>query len=201
MNATALSNRQQKTRLIFLNALLRLVIEKGLDRVTVTDIANEAGYGRWTFYQYFKSPEDAAWAAFVHWMTQLDTYLVSAVQHLESPYREYESWRIIFQAFQQQTRFFSRLDSIITSEWHARAKEFLIQQFLQHLRDGHFRLMDGVRPEIAARLYALCGSDYGATGILGTDTGIREYGAAGGRVFHIYLQSSPAKIYDINNMC
>lgn len=91
MTSQILSNRQQKTRLAFMNALLRLVIEKGLDRVTVTDIANEANYGRWTFYQYFKSPEEAAWEAFVHWMTQLDTYLVSAVQHLDSPYREYES--------------------------------------------------------------------------------------------------------------
>lgn len=39
------------------------------------------------------------------------------------------------------------------SERHARGKEFLIQQFLQHIKEGHFALMDGVRPEIAARLY------------------------------------------------
>src|ERR1700753_2430898 len=115
MNDKPLSHRQQKTRLAFMTALLRLVIEKGLDQITVTDIANEANYGRWTFYQYFKSPEDAAWATFVHWMTQLDRYLVSAVQHLESPQREYESWRIIFHAFQQQTPFLMRLDSIIVS--------------------------------------------------------------------------------------
>lgn len=154
MNEKPLSNRQQKTRLAFINALLRLVIEKGLDQVIVTDIANEANYGRWAFYQYFDSREDVAWATFVHWMTQLDIYLVLVVQHLESPYREYESWRIIFQAF-QQTSFLMRLDSIMTSKWHAPAKEFLIQQFLQHLYNGHFALMEGVRPEIAARLYVV----------------------------------------------
>lgn len=148
-----LSNRQQKTRLAFMQALMRLFLEKGLDQISVTDIANEANYGRWTFYQYFDSREDVAWATFIYWMTQLDTYVVAAVQHLESPQREYESWRIIFQEFHRQRSFFTRLDSVMTSEWYARAKEFLTQQFLGHLQAGHFKLMEGVRPEIAARLY------------------------------------------------
>jgi AcrR family transcriptional regulator len=154
-NNTPLSPRQQKTRLAFMSALLRLVIARGLDRITVTDIADEANYGRWAFYQYFESKEDAAWATFVYWMKQLDAHLINAVQHLESPYREYESWRLIFQAFYQQKHFFMRLDSTLMSLWRTRAKEFLVQQFLGHLRSGHFRLMEGVRPEIAARLYVV----------------------------------------------
>jgi AcrR family transcriptional regulator len=148
-----LSRRQQQTRLAFMHALLRLVTERGLDQISVTDIANEADYGRWTFYQYFASKEDAAWATFVHWMTMLDAHLVQAVQHLPSPQREYESWRILFSAFEQQKVFLLRLDSVITSAWHARAKEFLVQQFLDHIQAGRFALMDDVRPEIAARLY------------------------------------------------
>src|SRR5690349_12226454 len=150
-----LSKRQQKTRLTFMNAFLRLVIEHGLDKISVTDIANEANYGRWAFYQYFESKEDVAWATFVYWMTQLDAHLIAAVKHLDSPQREYESWRIIFQAFYQQRSFFTRLDSLVVTKWYAQAKEFLVQQFLQHLREGHFVLMDGVRPEIAARLYVV----------------------------------------------
>lgn len=138
-----------------MNAFLRLVVEHGLDRITVTDIASEANYGRWTFYHYFESKEAIAWATFVHWMTQLDAHLIAAVKHLDSPRREYESWRIIFQAFQQRKAFLMRLDSLIASRWHRRAKEFLIQQFLQHVYDGHFALMAGVRPEIAARLYVV----------------------------------------------
>lgn len=153
MHNKPLSKRQQKTHLALMEAFLRLVIERGFDQITVTDITNEAEYGRWVFYQYFESKEDVAWAAFKHWMTQLDSFLVASVQHLESPQREYESWRLIFQAFHQQRDFFTRLDSVIVSKWYVRAKEFLIQQFLQHLHDGHFALMDGIRPEIAARLY------------------------------------------------
>jgi AcrR family transcriptional regulator len=152
---TSLSNRQQKTRLALLNALLRLVVEHGLDHITVTDIANEANYGRWTFYQYFESKEEAAWAAFVHWMTALDRMVLDAVSHLPSPQREYESWRIIFRAFHQQKPFIMRLESLIASEWRVRAKEFLITQFTGHVDAGHFTLMPGVRPEIAARLYVV----------------------------------------------
>lgn len=51
MNEKPLSSRQQKTRLAFINALLRLVVEKGLDQVTVIDIANEANYGRATYLE------------------------------------------------------------------------------------------------------------------------------------------------------
>jgi AcrR family transcriptional regulator len=153
MSLQTLSKRQEKTRLAFMNALLRLLLKSGLDHITVTDIANEADYGRWTFYQYFESKEDVAWATFVYWMTELDSYLVAAVGQLQSPRREYESWRIIFNAFHEQKAFFTRLDSAMMSIWRFRAKEFLIEQFLAHLRAGNFALMDGVRPEIAARLY------------------------------------------------
>jgi AcrR family transcriptional regulator len=150
-----LTKRQEKTRLAFMQALLRLLLKSSLDHITVTEIANEADYGRWTFYQYFESKEDVAWATFVYWMTELDNYLIAATKHLESPQREYESWRIIFSAFHEQRAFFSRLDSVMVSIWHFRAKEFLVEQFLEHLHQGHFTLMETIRPEIAARLYVV----------------------------------------------
>lgn len=153
MTEQALSRRQQKTRLVFMNALVRLIVQKGLDQITVTDIANEANYGRWAFYQYFESKEDVAWATFVHWMTQLDAHLIERTQRLEAPQREYESWRIIFRAFYDQREFFTKLDSVMVSKWRQRAKEFLVRQFTQHLYAGRFALMPGVRPEVAARLY------------------------------------------------
>jgi len=153
MDNVVRTKQQQKTRLAFINACVRLIIERGFDRITVTDIANGADYGRWAFYQYFESKEDVAWAAFEYWMTQLDQTLVQAVLHLDYPRREYESWRLIFRAFYEQRTFLTRLDSLRVSIWRERAKELLIKQFLQHLNSGQFALMQGVRPEIAARLY------------------------------------------------
>ncbi|GAB4511800.1 MAG: hypothetical protein OHK0046_10400 [Anaerolineae bacterium] len=155
MDEATLSRRQQKTRLAFMNALLRLLAERGLDQITVTDIANEANYGRWAFYQYFSSKEHVAYATFVHWMNTLDAHLILAVQDLESPYREYQSWRLLFQAFDQHRAFLMRIGSAVASEWRVQVKEFLIDQFLGHLLAGRFALMAGVRPEIAARLYVV----------------------------------------------
>ncbi|MBC8098923.1 MAG: TetR/AcrR family transcriptional regulator [Armatimonadetes bacterium] len=155
MNHPPFTNRQQKTRLALLNAFSCLIAQRDFAKISVTDIANEAGYGRWTFYQYFASKEDIAYATFVHWMTQLDTALMAQVTGLASPQREYESWRIIFQAFQYQRISLIRLLSVVERAWYERAKEFLVQQFLGHLVAGHFTLMSGVRPEIAARLYVI----------------------------------------------
>lgn len=155
MTSKTLSKRQEKTRLALMKAFLTLIVRDGFDQISVTEIAEAADYGRWTFYQYFDSKEDMAWQCFVYWMLQLDRYLVEAVQGLESPAREYESWRLIFYAFQAQNDFFSKLGSIWFSLWHKKAKEFLIEQFLQHLNTGTFKLMEGVRPHIAARLYVV----------------------------------------------
>jgi AcrR family transcriptional regulator len=145
------SPRQQKTRHLFLEALVRLVMRDGLTKITVTDIANEANYGRWTFYQYFESKEDAAWQAFVFWMNALDAQLIAAVQYLPWPRREYQSWRLIFQALDTQRAFFARLGEV--GIWRTRAKEFLIEQFLGHVRANRFALMPNAEPEIAVRLY------------------------------------------------
>lgn len=153
---STLSKRQQKTRILLMDALLRLVVEHGLDNITVTDITHAANYGRWVFYQYFESKEDAALQAFSYWMDQLDVMLIQAVSHLPTPEREYRSWQLIFTAFQQQAPFLMRLDSVLQSRWRNYAKEFVISQFLEHLKVGRFALMEGVRPEIAARLYVTC---------------------------------------------
>ncbi|MDX2163049.1 MAG: TetR/AcrR family transcriptional regulator [bacterium] len=147
------SPRQHKTRLAFMNALMRLVAAHGFDSVTVTDIAHEARYGRWTFYQYFTSKEDAAYQTFLTWMADLDRQVIRAVEGMESPRREYESWRVIVRACQGQRAFLMRLNAARLSAWREQAKEFLIAQFLTHMLAGRFALIDGVRPEISARLY------------------------------------------------
>ncbi len=155
MDHTVLSKRAQKTRLAFMNAALYLIAERGFDRVTVTDIADAADYGRWTFYQYFESKEEAVFSAFIHWMDHLDSSLIESVKDLDFPQREYASWRIIFQVCAQHRAFLLQLNHAEFAPWRVRIKEYLIQQFLGHIQAGRFALMDGVRPEIAARLYVV----------------------------------------------
>jgi AcrR family transcriptional regulator len=146
-------HQKQKTRLAFMRAILRLLQTRTFDQITVTDIANEADYGRWTFYQYFTSKEEAAYETFVYWMDDLDQQVVAAVQGLDSPMREYTSWQLLFAAFYEHQAFLMELQRGADILWHRQAKDYVIEQFSQHLYAGRFRLMEGVRPEIATRLY------------------------------------------------
>ncbi|MBR1741234.1 MAG: TetR/AcrR family transcriptional regulator [Lachnospiraceae bacterium] len=59
--AKELTNRQKgaiETRKKILEAARRAILEKGFDRVSVSDIAKEAGVATGSFYTYFKRKED-----------------------------------------------------------------------------------------------------------------------------------------------
>jgi len=53
-----IDRRVNRTRRQLRQALMTLVLEKGLDAVTIEDITNEADVGRTTFYLHYKDKED-----------------------------------------------------------------------------------------------------------------------------------------------
>ncbi len=147
--------RQQKTRLDFLEAALQLVVEHGYDALTVAAIADRANYGRSTFYNYFNDKDDVVWALFEHYMGMLDAHIIASVEHLPSPEREYASWQIIFRNIELQKDFFLRMEIGATLKIRQIMKEFLIQQFEGHLKAGRFSLMTEVPPELASRYFVV----------------------------------------------
>ena len=160
MTKNPTGRRRQKTRLLFIQAFLRLIAVRDFEEITVTEIANEASYGRWIFYQYFHNKEDIAYAAFAQWMTQLDALVIDSVQGLDSPLREYRSLRILFGEFAKQKWFFRRMADSMTSSGRSQVRELLTEQFRGHLRAQRFSLMlPSVEPEIGARLYVVCGME------------------------------------------
>ena len=50
--------RVQRTRMILLDALRTLLMERGYERLTIQAILDRAGVGRATFYTHFKSKDD-----------------------------------------------------------------------------------------------------------------------------------------------
>jgi AcrR family transcriptional regulator len=147
--------RQEQTRLDFLNAALLLVLEKGYDALTVSAIVRRANYGRSTFYAYFNDKEGVVWALFEHYMGALDEHIIASVQHLESPLREYRSWQIIFTNIEAQREFFLQMEVQATLTLRQIMKDYLIRQFEGHLRAGRFSLLTDVPPEIAARFFVV----------------------------------------------
>lgn len=61
--ATGRARKKAVTRKTLADAALRLAMERGLDGVTVEDIADAAGVSRRTFSNYFTNKEDAVLAA------------------------------------------------------------------------------------------------------------------------------------------
>ena len=142
---------KHRTRAAFLTAGLELILEKGYDAVSVSDIAQLADYGRSTFYLHFRDKEDLVWTLLKNQMAQLDQQVVTAVAGLPSPQREFHAWEIIFATIDAQRPFFLQLDSDLSRRLRQMQKECLIENFARQLRDGVFSLLLDVPPEIGAR--------------------------------------------------
>jgi len=86
MTSTGLRERKkQETRQGLRSAALRLTAERGLDRVTVEDIAQVADVSVRTFFNYFPSKEEAVIGAEPESMEQIKA-LISARPVDEEPF-------------------------------------------------------------------------------------------------------------------
>lgn len=143
--------RSAQIRLDFLNAAAELIMERGYDDVTVTEIAQRADYGRSTFYLHFQDKEDLVWQMLQHHMYLLDQRIRASVAQMESPLREWRAWQIIFAEIDQKRAFFLRLDGEMSRRLRQQQKDFLILGFEQQLREGHFSLLLDVPPDLGSR--------------------------------------------------
>lgn len=70
--------KREETTARLKDAAIALFLKKGYDATTVDDIAHEADVSRRTFFHYFKSKEDVAYA----WQDDFGISLVSAIAEL-----------------------------------------------------------------------------------------------------------------------
>ena len=61
---TAPDRRIQRTRQLLLDSLIKLILEKGYDAITVQDIIDRANVGRSTFYAHFQDKEELLLSGF-----------------------------------------------------------------------------------------------------------------------------------------
>ena len=142
---------KERTYTDFLNAGLQLILDKGYDAVTITEIAQLADYGRSTFYLHFDDKEDLVWALLKNHMTQLDEQILALVAPLESPIREWVAWQAIFAAIDVARPFFVQMEGELSRRLRQWQKDRLIDTFERQLQEGYYSLLIDVPPVIGAR--------------------------------------------------
>lgn len=142
---------KQRIRKRFMDVAIGLILEKGYDTVTVTEICHQADYGRSTFYLHFADKEDLFWAILKHNLAIMDAEILNATRSMQSPQREWIAWYKIFETVPFQREFYLKLNGDLSRRLRQWQRERLITTFEAQLREGIYSLLSDVPPEIGAR--------------------------------------------------
>lgn len=143
--------RKQKIRQAMMAAAYALIIEKGYDAVTVTDIAARADYGRSTFYLHFADKEALVWDMLREYMQATDATIAEDIEGMDASMRLWQAWYRIFSEVEPQRLFFQQLNGELSRRIRLWQREYLIEVFEAQLTTGYYSLMNDVPPAIGAR--------------------------------------------------
>lgn len=132
--------RTKRTRKMILEALINLVEEKGYERVTVSDIANQAMINRATFYAHFKDKQDVYDYIFKEAVEQFMMVLAPAQLGRTNQLQLHAIEQIITHIFEktQENRVFFK------TVLNAHGNEQLRKQISQILRSTYANIFDQV---------------------------------------------------------
>jgi len=116
--------KRNRTRHLFMEAGLTILLEQGYDKLTVTKICDLADYGRGTFYEYFNDKEDFVVRIIELLFEQHTDAINQKVMNLPSPQREYFGWINAFRTVERYKDFFKSL--------HGRDYPSLMERFSQY---------------------------------------------------------------------
>jgi AcrR family transcriptional regulator len=151
MSTIRFQKLKERTASAFLNAGLELIMERGYDAVSVSDIAELADYGRSTFYLHFRDKEDLAWALLRMQIEALDAHIIGVAQHLPTPQRELYAWKTIFETVELQREFFLKMDGETSLRLRQMQKDHLLLVFERSLRSGFYLMHPDVPIELSSR--------------------------------------------------
>jgi AcrR family transcriptional regulator len=149
-----LDARSRRTRMLLGEALLRLIMEKPIEEVTVQEVLNRAGVGRSTFYLHFRDKNDLLLSQLERFGEHMSTLL--SVQKEKSlrvaPVAE------MFDHVEQQRKLYCILrDAGRLTDFFDLAQGYFARGIEQRLIDSG-RLSKLSKLELAARANALAGS-------------------------------------------
>jgi AcrR family transcriptional regulator len=196
MSTIRFQKLKERTAAAFLNAGLELIMERGYDAVSVSDIAELADYGRSTFYLHFRDKEDLAWALLRMQMEALDAYIKERAQHLPTPQRELFAWKTIFETVELQREFFLKMDGQTSLRLRLVQKDHLLKLFEQSLRDGFYSMHPDVPVELSARFVVGALIDLLEYWLIHPEQGTPEEMAR--HMFRLIYRQDPAQ-YELTN--
>jgi AcrR family transcriptional regulator len=84
-------NRENKKREILISAM-GVFARQGVAKTKMIDIANEAGIGKGTIYEYFKNKDDIFFESFRYFMQQTDSIVTQRLQNIQDPVAKLEGY-------------------------------------------------------------------------------------------------------------
>jgi AcrR family transcriptional regulator len=118
-----------------IKAAEKLFIERGIEPVSIADIAAQAGVTRATVYQYFANKQEMAWGILSGYFEQLsDASPIEQWSARPSGYDQVEAFtHSLFEFFWDdldRARFMAQFDHIYASEWSPERMAYLLQDIL-----------------------------------------------------------------------
>lgn len=143
--------RRQRTRKLILNAAQELLAEKGLENLTLTDIADRADYSKPAVYEYFEGIEDLLYELSNHGFVQYGEKMEKVSKGLSPDQRmiEYgkislafarenpELYKLMFTRVVHDPREKSQRKSTQTAYW------LLVKTIEQGIAQGIFKVRQG----------------------------------------------------------
>lgn len=84
-------DRENKKREILI-AAMRVFARHGVAKTKMIDIANEAGIGKGTIYEYFRNKDDIFFESFRYFMQQTDSIVAKRLQNIQDPVARLEGY-------------------------------------------------------------------------------------------------------------
>jgi len=88
---------KQEKRGRILDASVRVMARKGVSSATIADIADAAGVGKGTIYEYFRSKDEILVASFAHFLEKVEAHIAHRLFKLTDPLEKllayFEGWK------------------------------------------------------------------------------------------------------------
>ena len=145
--------RKEKTRAVLIETTTKLLLEKGVDALTVHDITKEADVARGTFYVYFESKEAVIWSLLEAILKPIDQEL------LENPALDDASrikkWQYIFQEISTHQEI---LEALLGEKGHIsvyrRMESYIAELMERDFKAGYLVTKDGLENDFVAKYLA-----------------------------------------------